>query len=87
MIDGLTAQAVLAATCLAVVLLLILGAARAARHFSAGQRPAIAGLPVAILGTIALDRTHRLHVVELSGQRTLVLTGGAGALLALAPAK
>ena len=78
MTGGLAAQAALATACLAAVVLLILGAARAARAVPSLRRAAQMDGPVMLRGSLALDRGRRLHLVEAGGQQALVLTGASG---------
>jgi flagellar biogenesis protein FliO len=82
---GLAAQTAMAGLYLGAVLLLILGAARLARRLPALRAAGPGPQPITLIGSLALDRTHRLHLVQVGDHRTLVLTGGQGALTALAP--
>ena len=67
---------------LAIVLLLILGASRAARLLPSRLRPASvqAGQTppdsLTLRGSLALDLRRRVHLVEAAGQPMLILTGG-----------
>ena len=87
MTGGLAAQGLLAVACLAAVLLLIVGAARLARRLPALRLAAQPGQPVALRGSLALDRGRRLHLVEVAGHQALVLTGGGADVMISLPAR
>jgi hypothetical protein len=73
-----------AGLCLAFVLALILAAARLARRLPGlGGLVAQPGAGIALVGSLALDRTHRLHLVQIGSDQALVVTGGPAAVLAL----
>jgi flagellar biogenesis protein FliO len=88
MMDNIGAQSPLAATaaaciCLAFVVGLILAAARLAKRLPALRTLGQAGGGIALVGSLALDRTHRLHLVQIGDEQALVVTGGAAAVLTL----
>ena len=87
MTGGLASQGLLAASCLAAVLLLILGAARLARFVPSLRLAPQPDGAVMLRGSLALDRGRRLHLVEAAGQHALVLTGAAGDVMISLPAK
>ncbi len=76
MTGGLASQGGLAVLSLGAVLLLVLGAARAARALPALRLQGAARGAVLLHGSLALDRGRRLHLVEAAGCQVLVLTGG-----------
>jgi len=68
----------LAAVCLGAVLMLIAALGWLARRMpSLLPPPASAGAGMALRGTLRLDARRRLHLVDVAGQKALVLTGGA----------
>jgi flagellar biogenesis protein FliO len=72
-----------AALCLAFVLALIFATARLARRLPGLSGLAPTGAGITLLGSLALDRTHRLHLVQVGGEQALVVTGGPTAILCL----
>ncbi len=84
---SLPAEAALAAACLAIVVLLILGAARAARMLPALRQPKAMPGALTLRGCLALDRQRRLYLVEAEGVWALILAGGGGDALQLLPGK
>ena len=85
MTGGLAAQGLLAVSCLAAVLLLILGAARLARRLPALRLAAQPGQPILLQGSLALERGRRLHLVQAAGHQALVLTGGSADVMISLP--
>jgi hypothetical protein len=88
MMGNFSAQSPLAATaaaclCLAFVVGLILAAARLAKRLPALHGFGQPGGPITLVASLALDRTHRLHLVQIGDENALVVTGGPAALLTL----
>ncbi len=87
MMGGLPAQGLLAVSCLAAVLLLILGAGRLARRLPSLRLAAQPGQLILLQGSLALERGRRLHLVEAAGHQALVLTGGSADVMISLPAR
>jgi len=71
-------QSLMAIASLAAVLLLIASVARVARRLPVFGRVSSATGPLRLIGALALDRTHRMHLLEVEGQHVLILTGAGG---------
>ena len=69
-------QGLMAAVCLGIVVLLILGASRAARWLPALQRSARPDGALVLLGSLALDGRRRVHLIQAGASHALLLTGG-----------
>ena len=77
MLGGMPAgQSVMALVWLAVVVLLILAASRAARLLPALRQGIQPSGALALRGSMALDARRRLHLIDAGGHQALVLTGG-----------
>ena len=77
MLGGLSGgQGLMAVVWLAVVVLLILAASRAARLLPALRQDGPPAGAVALRGSIALDTRRRLYLVDVNGQQALILAGG-----------
>ncbi len=80
-------QGVMAVVWLAVVVVLILAASRAARLLPILRQAAQPAGEVVLRGSLALDGRRRVHLVDVGGRQALILTGGAtDVLLGLPPA-
>ena len=88
-------QVLVAVIWLAVIVLSILGASRAARFLPQRFRPvarpaddASQSNALVLRGSMPLDLRRRLYLVEAAGRPTLILTGGtADLMLAIEPAE
>ena len=84
--QGVLPEGLVALVSLGAVLLLIWGLSWLARQVPSWRMaaPAKGAAPV-LLGSVALDARRRLFLVEVQGEKALVLTGGATEILVCLP--